>query len=77
MQRHRAAVEAQLERSSGSPVVESVLRGLADRWDQIEQTGTDERQVPALARAMLRTVEQLSSHTEDLLSELEAELRRF
>ena len=77
MQRHRAAVEAQLERSSGSPVVESVLRGLADWWDQIEQTGTGERQVPALARAMLRTVEQLSSYTEDPLSELEAELRRF
>ena len=53
------------------------MRGLADRWDQIEQSGTDGRQVPALARAMLRTVEHLSSHTEDLLSELEAELRRF
>ena len=77
MQRHRAAVEAQLERASGSPVVESTLRGLADRWDQIEQSGADGRQVPALARAMLRTVEHLSSHTEDLLSELEAELRRF
>ena len=77
MQRHRAAVEAQLERSSGSPVVESVLRGLADRWDQIEQTGTDERQVPALARAMLRTIAQLNSQTEDLLSEIETELRRF
>ena len=77
MQRHRAAVEAQLERASGSPVIESTLRGLADRWDQIEQSGTDVRQVPALARAMLRTVEYLSSQTDDLLSELEAELRRF
>jgi len=76
MRRHRAAVEAQLERSGGSPVVESVLRGLADRWDQIEQTGLNERQVPALARAILRTVEQLGSHTEDLLADLEAELRK-
>jgi len=76
VQRHRSAVEAQLERASGSPVVESTLRGLADRWDQIEQSGTDGRQVPALARAMLRTVEHLSSHSEDPLSELEVELRR-
>ena len=77
MQLHRAAVEALLEQASGSPVVESTLRGMADRWDQIEQSGTDVCQVPALARAMLRAVEHLSSHTEDLLSELEAELRRF
>jgi hypothetical protein len=50
----------------------------ADGSDQpTQQTGTDVRQVPALARAMLRTVEHLSSHTDDLLSELEAELRRF
>jgi len=58
-------------------VVESTLRGLADRWDEIEQTGTDERQVPAIARAMLRTAEHLRSHTDDVLSQLEAELRRY
>ena len=34
-------------------------------------------QVPALARSMLRTVEHLSSHADDLLSEFEAELRGF
>ena len=74
--RHRAAVEARLETASGNPIVETVLRGLADRWDEIEQTGTDERQVPALARAMLRTSEHLRDDTEDLLSQIEAELRR-
>jgi hypothetical protein len=77
MHRHRAAVEAQLEQASGSPVVESTLRGLADRWDEIEQTGKDERQVPAIARAMLRTADHLTSHTDDILSQLEAELRGF
>jgi len=50
---------------------------LADRWDQIEQTGTDVHQVPALLRAMLRTDPHVSSYTEHLLSELEAELRGF
>ena len=77
MHRHRAAVEAQLEQASGSPVVESTLRGLADRWDEIEQTGRDERQVPAIARAMLRTAEHLTSHADDVLSQLEAELRKY
>ena len=74
--RHRDAVEAHLEFASGSPIVETVLRGLADRWDEIEHTGTDQRQVPALARAMLRTAEHLRDDTEDLLSQIEAELRK-
>ena len=74
--RHRDAVEAQLEFASGSPIVETVLRGLADRWDEIEHTDSDKGQVPALARAMLRTAEHLNDDTEDLLSQIEAELRK-
>jgi len=33
--------------------------------------------VPAIARAMLRTAEHLTSHADDVLSQLEAELRRY
>lgn len=78
MHRHRTAVEAQLEQSAGNPVIETSLRGLSDRWDEIEQTGTeaDAKQIPAIARALLRTAEQLTSTETDLLSQLEAELRK-
>lgn len=78
MHRHRAAVEAQLEKSAGNPVIETTLRGLSDRWDEIEQTSTDAdaKQIPAIARALLRTAEQLTNTETDLISQLEAELRQ-
>jgi len=37
-----------LELVSGSPVVGSTLRGLVDRWDEVEQSGTDVRQVASV-----------------------------
>jgi hypothetical protein len=76
MHRHRAAVEAQLEQSAGTPIIETTLRGLSDRWDEIEQTGTDAKQIPAIARVMMRTAEQLTNTETDLISQLEAELRQ-
>jgi len=75
MGRHRKAVEAFLERAEGDEVTVSALRGLADRFDSIELTGTGEGQIPQLVAVMLDTAGKLRIPVEDALDALEAELR--
>jgi len=74
--RHRDAVEALLERASGNAVEVETLRGLADRWDQIEQSGEGGGQIPQLAGVLLNTAGLLSIPEEDVLAALERELMR-
>lgn len=76
MGRHREAVEAFLERAEGDEVTVSTLRGLADRFDQIEMSGGEGAgQIPQLAAVLLDTAGKLRIPVEDALDALEAELR--
>lgn len=75
MGRHREAVEAFLERAEGDEVTVSTLRGLADRFDEIERTKEGQGQVPQLAAVLLDTAGKLRIPVEDALDALEAELR--
>jgi len=75
MGRHRKAAEAFLERAEGDEVTVSALRGLADRFDAIERTGTGQGQIPQLVAVMLDTAGKLRIPVEDALDALEAELR--
>ena len=75
MGRHREAVEAFLERAEGDEVTVSALRGLADRFDEIERTKEGQGQVPQLVAVMLDTAGKLRIPVEDALDALEAELR--
>lgn len=74
--RHRKAVEAFLETATGSAVEMESLRGLADRWDVVEQTGEGVGQVPQIAAVLLNAAEKLSIPQEDALAALEADLAR-
>jgi hypothetical protein len=74
--RHRAAVETLLERATGSPVEIESLRGLADRWDEIETSGEGGGQIPQLAAVLLSSAGLLNIPEEDALAALEAELMR-
>ena len=74
--RHRNAVERLLEKAEGNPVEVETLRGLADRWDQIEQSGEGGGQVPQLAAVLLSSAALLSIPEEDALAALERELMR-
>ena len=74
--RHRAAVEAFLEKATGTPVEKEALRGLADRWDVIEKSGEGAGQVPQIAAVLLQAAEKLTIPEEDALAALEAELAR-
>ena len=74
--RHRDAVETLLEKASGNAVEVETLRGLADRWDQIEQSGEGGGQIPHLATVLLNTAGLLSIPEEDVLAALERELMR-
>lgn len=75
MGRHREAVEAFLERAEGDEVTISALRGLADRFDEIERTKEGQGQVPQLVAVLLDTAGKLRIPVEDALDALEAELR--
>jgi len=75
MGRHRKAAEAFLERAEGDEVTISALRGLADRFDEIERTGEGGGQIPQLVAVMLDTAGKLRIPVEDALDALEAELR--
>ena len=75
MGRHREAVKAFLERAEGDEVTVSTLRGLADRFDEIERTKEGQGQVPQLAAVLLDTAGKLRIPVEDALDALEAELR--
>jgi len=75
MSRHREAVEAFLERAEGDEVTLSMLRGLADRFDEIERTGDGAGQIPQLAAVLLDTAGKCRIPVEDALEALEAELR--
>ena len=75
MGRHRAALERFLERAVGDAPVIEAARGLADRWDKIENLGESEGQIPQLAAVYLNTCERLSIPHEDVLAALEADLR--
>ena len=74
--RHRTAVETFLERATGTPVEVEALRGLADRWDDIEETGEGAGQIPQIAAVLLQAAEKLAIPEEDALAALEAELAR-
>ncbi len=74
--RHRNAVETFLERASGSVIEMEALRGLADRWDDIEDTGDGVGQIPQIAAVLLNAAEKLSIPEEDALAALERELMR-
>ena len=74
--RHRNAVETFLERASGSVIEMEALRGLADRWDDIEHTGDGVGQIPQIAAVLLNAAEKLSIPEEDALAALERELMR-
>lgn len=75
MGRHRKAVEAFLDRAEGDEVTISTLRGLADRFDEIERSGEGAGQIPQLAAVLLDTAGKLRIPVEDALEALEAELR--
>ena len=75
MGRHREAVEAFLDRAEGDEVTISTLRGLADRFDEIERSGEGAGQIPQLAAVLLDTAGKLRIPVEDALEALEAELR--
>ena len=75
MGRHREAVEARLDRAEGDEVTISTLRGLADRFDEIERSGEGAGQIPQLAAVLLDTAGKLRIPVEDALEALEAELR--
>jgi hypothetical protein len=74
--RHRNAVEIFLERASGSVIEMEALRGLADRWDDIEDSGDGVGQIPQIAAVLLNAAEKLSIPEEDALAALERELMR-
>ena len=74
--RHRNAVETFLERATGTPVEVEALRGLADRWDDVEETGEGAGQIPQIAAVLLQAAEKLAIPEEDALAALEAELAR-
>lgn len=75
MGRHREAIERFLERAEGDEVTESLLRGLADRFDRIEETQEGTGQIPQLAAVLANTAQSCRIPVEDALEALEAELR--
>ena len=74
--RHRDAVEEFLEKASGTPIEVESLRGLADRWDEIERSGDGTGQIPQVAAILLQAAQSLTIPEEDALAALEAELMR-
>lgn len=73
--RHRLAVDKFMrEGAEGDPVQVATLRGLADRWDEIERSGEGLGQVPQLAGVLLNAAEKLRIPHVDALAELEREL---
>lgn len=75
MGRHREAIERFLERAEGDEVTVSLLRGLADRFDVIEETQEGTGQIPQLAGVLANTAQMCRIPVEDALEALEAELR--
>ena len=75
MGRHRKAVEQYLERAEGDPVTIETVRGLADRWDEIEAGADGAGQIPQIAAVLLQSAEKLSEPHEDALATLENALK--
>ncbi len=76
MGRHRDAVERHLETAVGDPITVETVRGLADRWDAIEQgNGEAAGQIAQLASVLLQSAQNLSIPHEDALESLENALR--
>ena len=76
MGRHRDAVERHLATAVGDPITVETVRGLADRWDAIEQgNGEAAGQIAQLASVLLQSAQNLSIPHEDALESLENALR--
>ncbi|MCP4795125.1 MAG: hypothetical protein GY885_03090 [Phycisphaeraceae bacterium] len=73
--RHREAIEKYLEVADGDPVTVETCRGLADRWDQVEQSGEGTGQIPQIAAVLLQSAEKLVTFQEDALASLENALK--
>jgi hypothetical protein len=72
--RHRRAVDEFLKTAECDAVQVATLRGLADRWDQIEFTGDGAGQVPQLAAILWQSAANVRTKQVDALAELEREL---
>ena len=72
--RHRQAANELLEQSTADPVTRATLIGLADRWDNIEQSGEGAGQIGQLAPIFLHIAGSLRMKSDDALDQLIAEL---
>jgi hypothetical protein len=73
--RHRQAVETYLETAESDPVTVETVRGLADRWDDIEAGADGAGQIPQIAAVLLQSCEKLTIPHEDALAALEDALK--
>ena len=72
--RHRQAADELLELSPADPVTCAALRGLADRWDEIEATGEGSGQLGQIVPVLLGIARGLAVESDDALDQLIAEL---
>jgi len=72
--RHRQAAEELLAIATTDTVTASALRGLCDRWDDIERTGDGTGQLGQLAPIVVSIAQSLTLADADVLAQLIAEL---